>query len=310
MQVFNSLSELDGQGPTVLTQGTFDGVHLGHQKILKKVCQVAGEMGMPSTLLTFYPHPRLVLNPDNNELRLLTTLDEKEKILEDIGIDRLVVLPFTKEFSRIEPHAFVRDILVDKLKMKHFIIGYDHRFGKNREGSIESLKLLTQAYNFTLEEIPALDVEESIISSTKIRKHLLEGSVTEASKLLGRTYSLTGTVVKGRKQGRVLGYPTANLLVKNQYKLIPANGVYAVKVTADDQVYYGMMNIGENPTFKDAHWSCEVHIFEFDRDIYGEEMIVRFEDRLRDEVKYERVEELIEQLKRDEIHAKKVLGHT
>lgn len=310
MQVINSLNDLDGQRSTVITQGTFDGVHLGHQKILIKVCQSAKKRDMLSTLLTFYPHPRLVLNPENNELKLLTTLEEKQELLEEIGIDRLVVLPFTKEFSRIEPHAFVRDILIDKLKMKHFIIGYDHRFGKNREGSIKSLRLLSNAFNFTLNEIPALDVEESIISSTKIRNHLLVGKVQEAAKLLGRTYSLTGTVVKGREQGRVLGYPTANISVKNPYKLIPSNGVYAVRVNVNAQEYNGMMNIGDNPTFQDAKWSCEVYIFEFNQDIYDQEIQVHFVDRLRDEVKYNRVEQLTKQLRQDEIHAKKVLGHT
>lgn len=308
MKVYRDINDVVLQGPVVVTQGTFDGVHYGHQKILSEVVSTARTLKGESVLLTYYPHPRLVLYPNDNDLKLLNTLDEKEHLVRDLGIDHLVVLPFTKEFSRMSPEEFVKDILIDKLKVTKLVIGYDHRFGKNRSGSLEDMERFGKKFGFEVQEIPAQDIENSIVSSTKVRNALLRGDVKEANELLGREYSVHGIVVHGTKRGHSLGYPTANVQVSSEYKLIPANGVYAVKVKIKDELFGGMLNIGDNPTFLDKNWSVEVHIFDFNKDIYNAELEISFIERMRDEIKFSNIEKLMEQMKTDERNAKQILG--
>lgn len=307
MKVLQQLQDFNDSRKVFLTQGTFDGVHLGHQKILSKLVVEAKENNGVSVLLTFYPHPRLVLYPDDNTLKLLSTIEEKEEILSSLGLDYLIVLPFTKELSRMPAFEFVRDVLVNGLKVHKFIIGYDHRFGRNREGSLIELREYANSFDFELEEISAKDVDNAIVSSTKIRKAVLEGKVEKAASFLGRNYSLRGKVVKGHARGRQMGYPTANIELGSTFKLVPINGVYAVFVHFNGHKMGGMMNIGNNPTFDPAAWSVEVHIFDFYADIYGRMIEVECVRRLRDEVKFNNAAELIQQLQKDEHHSRKIL---
>lgn len=301
MKVHTDIDQFDPIKKAFVTTGTFDGVHLGHRVILDKVIQQAKEEGGESVLLTFYPHPRMVLFPHDNNLKLLTTQDEKIKHLEEIGLDHLIIQNFTTEFSRLKAYDYVRDILVGKIGLYKLIIGYDHQFGKNREGSIEQLKELTPIFNFKIEEIPAHDIDTVKISSTKIRKALLEGDIQTADRYLGYPYSISGEVVHGNKLGRELGFKTANILVDDKYKLIPADGVYAVKAQVDNQDYFGMLNIGRRPTIEnpDAGIFIEVHIFEFEKDVYGEMLEITFLKRIRDEEKFESIEVLTAQLHLD-----------
>ena len=300
MIVLEDISAFESDSPVFLTQGTFDGVHLGHQKILKKLVADAQAANGVSVLLTFFPHPRLVLYPDDNELKMLNTLDEKIHKVERMGLDYLIILPFTKELSRTTAEMFTRDVLVNKLDVSKLIIGYDHRFGKNREGSLEQMRAFSEIYDFEVEEIPAQDVDDSIISSTKIRRALLAGDVKTANASLGESYQLTGTVVRGNQRGRVLGYPTANIDLDANYKLIPSFGVYGVRVTYAGTQYYGMLNIGYNPTFENTERRIEVHIFDFDLEIYQEEITLELDYYVREEHKFSGPEELKQQLKLDE----------
>lgn len=307
MKVHHHSDQFEAEGPVVLTQGTFDGVHFGHQQILRQVVKQAREVNGQSVLLTFYPHPRLVLYPKDNELKLLTDLDEKIELIEHLGIDHMIVLPFTKELSRLTPRLFVENILLDQIGMTKMIIGYDHRFGRNREGSLKDMRNLGKNKGFEVQEISAQDVDDCIVSSTTIRNALLSGEVQEAANLLGRNYSLSGIVVHGDKRGARIGYPTINVQPHSEYKLVPANGVYAVKLHYDEEEYGGMLNIGDNPTFTDKKWSIEAHIFGFGKNIYNQRVELSFIERMRDEVKFSDVEDLIKQMKADEVHARKIL---
>lgn len=307
MKVHHHINDFNPLGPVILTQGTFDGVHFGHQQILKRVVKEAKENGGESVLLTFFPHPRLVLYPNDNDLKLLNSLEERIELVEELGVDHMVILPFTKDFSRLTPEEFVKDILVNKLKLKKLIIGYDHRFGKNRRGSFKDMQRFSKLYDFELEEISAQEISDCTVSSTKIRTALLEGDVQEASVLMGRPYTIRGEVMHGSKKGKELGYPTANIHVDAAYKLIPANGVYAVTIKLAGAEYSGMLNIGDNPTFDDKNWSIEVHIFEFNKNIYNQTVEISFIERMRDELKFSSVDQLIEQMKDDELNAKRIL---
>lgn len=283
----------------VVTTGTFDGVHLGHQRILKRVKEIAAKDKGETVLITFYPHPRMVLFPDDNELRLLNTQEEKIALLGKFGIDHLVIIPFTKEFSRMTSVEFVRDILVNHIGTKKLVIGYNHHFGRNREGSFEHLKEYGPVYGFKVEEIPAIDVDHVEVSSTKIRNALLKGDITTANALLGYEYSLSGKVVKGKELGRKIGYPTANLKMDDKYKLIPADGIYAVGVEVKHRAYKGMMSIGMNPTVGGTERTLEVNILDFNDDIYGETVRIYFKDWLREEKKFASLDELKVQLGQD-----------
>jgi riboflavin kinase/FMN adenylyltransferase len=299
MQIVKNLDDFSVEGPVVLTQGTFDGVHLGHQKILDTVVQKAKSIGGKSVLLTFYPHPRLVLYPEDNELKLITTIEEKAAFLDKFGIDIMVVLPFTRELSRMTAHQFIETVLVEKLKIKTIIIGYDHRFGKNREGSIEEIEAYSRRYDYSVQQIPEQDIDDCIVSSSKIRKALLEGDLEEANSFLGRTFSITGKVIDGQKNGKKLGFPTANIEISEDFKLIPKQGVYAVEILLNNRQYTGMLNIGTRPTFKLGQMTIEVHIFDFSDEIYGQEIEILFVKRWRDERKFEELNALKTQLEAD-----------
>jgi riboflavin kinase/FMN adenylyltransferase len=280
----------------IVTAGTFDGVHLGHRKIIQRLKELAHQENGETVILTFFPHPRMVLFPDDHDLKLLSTLDEKVNLLRQAGIDHLIIHPFTKDFSRLTSVEYVRDILVGQLKVKKLVIGYDHHFGRNREGSLTNLKELEQLYNFQVEEIPAQDMDNINISSTKIRKSLSEGDVETANNYLGYPFFITGTVVAGQQLGTQIGFPTANIFVEEKYKLIPANGVYAVRVRVNEEDYRGMLNIGNRPTVKGKGASIEVHLFDFDQDIYDQPIQVGLVKRIREEKKFENIEQLREQL--------------
>lgn len=281
-----------------MTIGTFDGVHIGHRKILDKIINHASNTELKSAVLTFFPHPRMVLQKDA-DIKLLNTIDEKIAILEELGLDILVIHPFTIKFSRLTATEFVRDILVNTMNIKKVIIGYDHRFGRNRTANITDLVAFGNALDFTVDEIPAQEIEDVSVSSTKIRKALEEGDVETANSYLGYAYMLTGTIVKGKGIGKQLGYPTANLHIAEQYKLIPKNGAYTVKCILNGQTVYGMMNIGFNPTVNGTEKSIEINFFDFDADLYGKKIQVAIIARLRDEHKFESVAALQTQLAKD-----------
>lgn len=289
--------------PSVVTIGTFDGVHYGHQKIISKVISIAEKHNLTSVLLTFFPHPRMVLQKDA-DIKMINTLAEKELILKNLGLTNLVVNKFTKDFSRLTAQEFVEDILVKQLNAKHIIIGYDHHFGRNRSANITDLKRFGEQFGFTVEEISAQDINEVSVSSTKIRKALLEGDIDTANQYLDYNFILTGTVVKGKGLGKTIEFPTANLKISETYKLIPKDGVYIVKSTIDNTVVFGMMNIGNNPTVNGTTKTIEVHFFNFNKDLYTKNLTIEILKRIRDEKKYESIDALKKQLKKDQETAK------
>ncbi len=297
MKIKSTLNSYSGKD-SVVTIGTFDGVHIGHQKIVKRLVKIAKKKELTSVVLTFFPHPRMVLQSDTS-IKLINTIDEKSSLLETYGVDHLVIKEFTKDFSRLTALEFVRDILVNKLKAKHVILGYDHRFGRNRAANIEDLKEFGEIYGFEITEISAQEIDEVKVSSTKIRKALGEGDITTANTYLGYNYMLSGTVVKGKNLGEKIGFPTANIAIEEVYKLIPQSGSYIVSSTIDDTVVFGMMNIGHNPTVNGTHQSIEVHFFDFDEDIYGKNIEIQILERLRDEKKFESIDMLKLQLEKD-----------
>jgi riboflavin kinase/FMN adenylyltransferase len=302
-----SISNYDEQHPSAVTIGTFDGVHVGHRTILERLIKNAEAKGLRSTVLTFFPHPRMVLQKDT-DIKLLNTMEEKAKILEQMGLDYLIIHPFTKEFSRLSATAFVRDILVNRLKTKKIVIGYDHRFGRNRNANIKDLIIFGNTFDFEVEEISAQEIDQVSVSSTKIRKALEEGEIDIANKYLGYPYMLTGNVKKGKGLGRQLGFPTANLELGESYKLIPKNGVYVVKSNLGGSPIFGMMNIGFNPTVSGTEKSIEVHFFEFDENLYDTHIQIDILERLRDEHKFGSVEALKSQLVKDKATSLKILA--
>ena len=287
---------------TVLTIGTFDGVHIGHQKIIKRLVEISEIKNLTPSLLTFFPHPRMVLQKDAN-IKLINTIDEKKDILKQFGISNLVIKEFTKEFSRLTAEDFVKNILVDHLKAKHIIIGYDHHFGRNRNANIEDLKQFGKDFDFEVEEISKQDINDVAVSSTKIRAALQEGDIKTANTYLGYNFMLTGKVIDGKKLGKTINYPTANLYIKETYKLIPKHGVYVVKSNIDNKDVFGMMNIGYNPTVNGKHQTIETHFFDFNKNLYGKNLKIELLQRLRDEQKFSSVEELQSQLHIDKKNA-------
>ena len=307
MKIYNSLEEFSPDFNVVLTLGTFDGVHIGHQSVIKKLNKDAQKIGGESVLLTFYPHPRHVLFPEDQKLKLLTTIQERSEILTKYGLQHLIVLPFTAEFSRMEPVHFVRDILVNKLKTNKLVIGYDHHFGRNREGDFNLLNNLSTFYKYEIEKINPQTFKDVSVSSTKVRKLIVEDELEKATKYLGHYFCLTGEVVKGGSRGKDLGFPTANIHIVNKWKLIPNDGVYAVKVEYKKEEFIGMMNIGFNKTFNAIQRTLEVHILNFDKDIYGEEIKVSFIKKIREVKKFANLEDLKSNLKIDENKVRNLL---
>lgn len=307
MIVHRGLDDISPLANAVVTSGTFDGVHLGHQKILSRLTEVAQNSGGESVLITYWPHPRTVVSNDSQDLKLLTTLDEKIELIEQAGVNHLVVIPFTRSFSELTSEQYIRQILIEKIGTSKLVIGYDHRFGRDREGGFDYIQAHQNEYGFEVEEIPRQDVEEVGVSSSKIRAALQEGNIHTANLFLGRQYNLTGTVIKGQQLGRTIGYPTANLQVDDPIKLVPANGVYAVDVIHAGQTYGGMLNIGFRPTVAGTYQTIETYIFDFDKDIYGEHMTLLFRDFLRPEQKFDGLPALVTQLKYDEEAARNIL---
>lgn len=298
MKVYNALKDYNNH-PSVITIGTFDGVHLGHKKIIERLCEFGQNNQLNSLILTFFPHPRMVLNKDYN-LKLLSTIEEKKTRLEALGVDALVIEPFTIDFANLSAEDYVKTVLVEQLNAKHIIIGYDHRFGKNRTANIDDLKFYGSSLGFTVEEIPAEDIEAVSISSTKIRHALHEGLIEKANRYLGDHYTIQGIVVKGKGIGKSLNYPTANIQINSDLKLIPKHGVYIVKCLIDNKFCWGMMNIGVNPTFDNNELSIEVHFLDYDGDLYGNALNIELLKHLRNEKKFNSIENLKNQIALDE----------
>lgn len=307
MKIYEGLEGFLPVPNAVVTSGTFDGVHLGHQKIIRRIREIARKIQGETVLITFWPHPRLVLYPYEHDLRLLSTFEEKANLLRQFGIDHLVTIPFTQEFSQLSSEEFIRSVLIDKIQTKKLVIGYDHRFGKNREGSFEYLKEHSSDFGFELEEISRQDVEDIGVSSTKIRKALELGDVKTASNYLGRPYELNGLVVKGQQIGRSIGFPTANIHIPNDYKLIPHDGVYAVEAKVEGILYKAMLNIGNRPTVDGSKKTVEAHLFDFQGDLYNKLITVYFREFIREEKKFESLEALKNQLFQDQKTAKAIL---
>ena len=294
-----SAADYDQIKESIVTIGTFDGVHLGHQKIINKLIGIANEERLQALVLTFFPHPRTIVQEDAS-IKLINTIDEKAGLMKSYGVDHLVVKEFTKEFSRLTALEYVRDVLVNKLHVKHIIVGYDHHFGRNRTANINDLKEYGAFYGFKVTEIDAHEVGDVAVSSTKIRAALTKGDIITANHFLGYNFMLTGLVVKGQGLGKTIQFPTANLKIEESYKLIPKKGVYLVQSVIDAQLVYGMMNIGTNPTVSYADKiSVEVFFFDFDQSIYGQVLIIQLLDRIRDEIKFPKIEDLKLQLESD-----------
>jgi riboflavin kinase/FMN adenylyltransferase len=307
MRVYQSLSEFLPVAKAVVTVGTFDGVHFGHRKILAMLREKADLNSGEVVLLTFHPHPRKILFPDQPAPRLLNSISEKTELLSALGVDHLIIQPFTNGFGNLQYDAFVRDILVAQLRVDSLVIGYDHQFGKDRKGNISSLQVLAKECGFNVIEIPEQDIDHAAVSSTRIRQALTTGRVSEAAELLGYPYQLSGTVIHGRELGRKIGYPTANLLPEDADKLVPAIGVYAVTVEHDQKQYGGMLNIGTRPTFDDGEISIEVNIFDFDKDLYGQTITLSFIERIRDELKFDSVQDMIQRIAQDKVDTLRIL---
>jgi riboflavin kinase/FMN adenylyltransferase len=309
MQVHRDLDQLPEFRNAVITIGTFDGVHAGHRYIIAQLQEAARQCGGETVIITFDPHPREVLQPKPHNIRLLTTLPEKIALLERAGIDHLVVVPFTKAFSEMPAISYLEDFLIKRFRPHTIIIGYDHRFGHNREGGLELLESEQQKYGFQLIEIPKQVVHDLTVSSTKIRNSLQEGDVKLANELLGYTYFLSGTVCHGDKMGRQLGYPTANLKLADERKLIPAEGIYAVLAAVNgEKPLPAVMSIGFRPTFNGTDLRLEVHIFDFNKEIYDQELTVSFIDYIRTNMKFEKIEELVQQMDKDSEKAREIIS--
>ena len=330
MKVYHNLLEFKKLENAVVTIGTFDGVHIGHQKIINQIVREAHRRNAESVILTFFPHPRMIIDPENQNLKMISTLNEKAEMLANLGVDHLIITPFTRDFSNTSADDYIKNILVDTIGIKHIIIGYDHRFGKNRNGNLEDLKRGGEIYKFTIEEIPEQDIHDVAVSSSKIREAILGGVVSLAADYLGYPFSISGQVIKGDKIGRTIGFPTANIFVEETYKLIPSDGIYAVMVEMDSEVgsrkseigsheakdeqpaivtrksktvsYTGMAYIGQRPTINGMTRNIEVNIFNFDKEIYGQSIRMNFLKFLRHDEKFNSLENLKFQLELDKKH--------
>ncbi len=322
MQIYHDIKDFERLENAVVTIGTFDGVHLGHQKIISKLIEKAKEINGESVILTFFPHPRMILNPGNHQLKMINTMAEKALLLEQLGVNHLIITPFTRDFSNQSPQQYIKEILIDQIGMKEIVIGYDHRFGKDRTGSLKELQQYSTVYNYQIEEIAEQDIADIAISSTRIRTALSGGDVDTANDLMNHPFTLSGKVIKGDQIGRTLGYPTANLFIDESYKIIPADGIYAVtveileprnknqelhnpfhpenkKIKVARKKYKGMAYIGHRPTINGLSQNIEVNIFDFTDDIYHQTIKMEFLHFMRQDVKFEGLEKLIIQLGRD-----------
>lgn len=301
MNIYRDITELPLFKNAIITIGTFDGVHNGHRQILNQLIEEANEVDGTPVVITFYPHPKQIVGNDLSSVLVLNTLEEKSALLAEVGIEHLVVVPFTKEFAEQSAEDYIKNFLVRSFKPHTIIIGYDHRFGKNRAGNYELLEVKGQEFNYRVKEIPEHILHNITISSTKIRTQLLEGNISTANELLGYDYFFSGNVITGKQLGRTIGFPTANLAINNESKLIPGNGVYAVTVQIenDKTIFNGMMNIGVRPTFEKTERTIEVNIFDFDSPIYDKQLTVHIKTRLRDEMKFDGIDSLKNQLNRD-----------
>ncbi|MDR2206983.1 MAG: bifunctional riboflavin kinase/FAD synthetase [Flavobacteriaceae bacterium] len=303
MKIFRNFSSYNSEKPLVLSLGMFDGVHLGHRSIIEKMNIVAKEKNLETAVLTFWPHPRLIFEPEEN-LKLLNTIEEKTEFFEKYGIENVFVKEFDADFRNLSGEEFVRQVLIEKLNVKHLIVGYNHVFGKSKSGNFALLEKLSSELNFEVEQMEAVNIHENNISSTKIRNALLEGNIAKANEMLGYFYPISGTVIHGKKIGKNLGFPTANLEI-DSIKLLPKKGAYIVDVFRKNNFYKGMLSIGTNPTVNGKNMSVEVHILDFDEDIYSEKITVKFRGFLHDEIKFETTEKLIERLEEDRILTEK-----
>lgn len=312
MKIYNHIDEFQQIHNAVVTIGTFDGVHIGHQKIISRLQEVAKKIGGETVILTFFPHPRMILHPDDPNIKLISTMDEKAEKLAAMGIDHLIITPFTRDFSNLSPLEYIKEILVEKIGIRYIIIGYDHRFGKDRTGGMKELQSLASDLDFDVEEIPEQDINDVAVSSTKIRNAILSGDTKTANDFLGYAFQLRGKVIKGDQLGRVLGFPTANLFLEESYKLIPSDGIYAVKIDLisiemNQMPAKGMAYIGHRPTINGMSRNIEVNIFDFDQDIYGQTIRINFMEYLRADKKFDSLEKLRKQLIKDEKAARKIL---
>jgi len=313
MKVYNHIDEFKQIKNAVVTIGTFDGVHIGHQKIISRLQEVARQKGGETVILTFFPHPRMILHPDDLNIKLISTMEEKAERLENLGIDHLIITPFTRDFSNLSPQEYIREVLVKKIGTTQIIIGYDHRFGKDRSGGLKELQHYSSELGYEVEEIPEQDIDDVAISSTKIRNAILSGDVKTAETFLGYPFHLTGKVIKGDQIGRTLGFPTANLFIEESYKLIPSDGIYAVSVDFKTEgtnlkSAKGMAYIGHRPTINGMSRNIEVNIFDFSEDIYGQTIRLNFLEYMRGDQKFNSLEELKAQLSLDEVKARSLLS--
>ncbi len=308
MKVYHHIDDFVKLDNAVVTIGTFDGVHTGHRKIITDLKQLAAETGGETVLLTFFPHPRMILHPEDESIKMINTIDEKAEMLEELGIDHLIITPFSRDFSNQSPEEYIREVLVNKIGTKKIVIGYDHRFGKDRQGGLADLQRLGPVYGFDVVEIPEQDIYEVAISSTRVREALLNGAIELAHTFLSYPFFITGRVVRGDQLGRTIGYPTANIVISEKYKLVPLDGIFAVRVKIDGEIYDGMAYIGTRPTINGTRRNIEVNIFDFDREIYNQQIRMEFYNFVRDDMKFDSLDELKEQIRKDKLDVEALLG--
>jgi riboflavin kinase / FMN adenylyltransferase len=307
MKIYHSIDEFVRLKNAVVTIGTFDGVHVGHRKIIAGIKELAESTGGETVLLTFFPHPRMILHPEDESIKLINTINEKAGLLEELGIDHLIITPFSRDFSNQSAEEYIRDVLVNKIGTKKIVIGYDHRFGKDRLGGLSDLLRLAPVYGFDVVEIPEQDIDEVAISSTRIRSALLNGDIELANTCLGYPFFITGRVVRGDQIGRQLGYPTANIVIPETYKLIPSDGIFAAKVKIEGVKYGGMAYIGTRPTINGVRRNIEVNIFDFDKEIYNQQVSMEFHNFVRGDMKFDSLDNLIAQIAKDKVEVEKLL---